>query len=54
MAATGIYQGRQIPVPGKPGEMEAYGWLEHSARRAEQALRTELRAVLKQQGFGLE
>jgi len=54
MAATGIYQGRQIPVPGKPGQMEAYGWLEHSARRAEQALRTELRAVLKQQGFGLE
>lgn len=54
MAATGIYQGRQIPVPGKPGQMEAYGWLEHSARRAEQALRTELRAVLRQQGFGLE
>lgn len=54
MAATGIYQGRQVPVPGKPDQMEAYGWLEHSARRAEQALRTELRAVLKQQGFGLE
>jgi FMN reductase (NADPH) len=54
MAATGVYQGRQIPVPGQPGRMEAYGWLEHSARRAEQALRTELRAVLKQQGFGLE
>ena len=54
MAATGIYQGRQVPVPGRPGEMEDYGWLEHSARRAEQALRTELRAVLKRQGFGLE
>jgi len=54
MAATGIYQGRQVPVPGRPGEMEDYGWLEHSARRAEQALRTELRAVLRQQGFGLE
>ncbi len=54
MAATGIYHGRQVPAPGKPGQMEAYGWLEHSARRAEQALRTELRAVLKQQGFGLE
>jgi FMN reductase (NADPH) len=54
MAATGIYQGRQVPVPGKPDQMEDYGWLEHSARRAEQALRTELRAVLKQQGFGLE
>lgn len=54
MADTGIYQGRQVPAPGKPNQMEAYGWLEHSARRAEQALRTELRAVLKQQGFGLE
>lgn len=54
MAATGIYQGRQVQVPGKPGETEDYGWLEHSARRAEQALRTELRSVLKQQGFGLE
>ena len=54
MAATGIYQGRQVPVPGRPGEMEDYGWMEHSARRAEQALRTELRAVLKRQGFGLE
>jgi len=54
MAATGIYQGRQVPVPGKPGKMEDYGWLEHSARRAEQALRTELRSVLKRQGFGLE
>jgi FMN reductase (NADPH) len=54
MAATGVYQGRQVPVPGKPGEMEDYGWMEHSGRRAEQALRTELRAVLKRQGFGLE
>jgi FMN reductase (NADPH) len=54
MAATGVYQGRQVPVPGKPQEVEDYGWLEHSGRRAEQALRTELRAVLKRQGFGLE
>ena len=54
MAATGIYQGRQVPAPGRPGEMEDYGWLEHSARRASQALRTELRSVLKRQGFGLE
>ncbi len=54
MIATGIYQGRQVPVPGKPGEMENYGWMEHSARRVEQALRAELREVLKRQGFGLE
>jgi FMN reductase (NADPH) len=54
MIATGIYQGRQVPVPGKPGEMEEYGWMEHSARRVEQALRIELREVLKRQGFGLE
>jgi FMN reductase (NADPH) len=54
MAATDVYQRRQVPVPGKPGQLEAYGWLEHCARRAEQPLRTELRAALKQQGFGLE
>lgn len=54
MIATGIYEGRQVPVPGKPGEMEDYGWMEHSARRATQALRTELREVLKRQGFALE
>jgi FMN reductase (NADPH) len=54
MIATGIYQGRQVPVPGKPGEMEDYGWQEHSARRVAQAARTELRAILKRQGFSLE
>jgi FMN reductase (NADPH) len=54
MIDTGIYQGRQVPVPGKPDDVEAYGWLEHSARRAAQALRTELREVLKRQGFALE
>ena len=54
MIATGIYQGRQVPVPGKPGEVEEYGWLEHSARRAAQAVRTDLRSVLKRQGFALE
>ncbi len=54
MIATGIYQGRQVPVPGKSGETEEYGWLEHSARRAAQAVRTELRLVLKRQGFALE
>ncbi len=54
MIATGIYQGRQIPVPGKSGEVEEYGWLEHSARRVAQAARTDLRDVLKRQGFYLE
>jgi len=54
MIATGIYQGRQVPVPGKLGAVEEYGWLEHSARRVAQALRTDLRSVLKRQGFPLE
>ncbi|MBI4537183.1 MAG: NADPH-dependent oxidoreductase [candidate division NC10 bacterium] len=54
MIETGIYQGRQVPVPGKTGEMEHYGWLEHSARRASQPHRTDLREVLKRQGYALE
>lgn len=54
MAATGIYEKRQVPVPGKEGETENYGWLEHSARRASTAVRTGLRAVLEKQGFGLK
>jgi FMN reductase (NADPH) len=54
MAATGIYGGRQIPVPGKPGEMEDYGWTEHTARRVAQAVRTDLREVLERQGFALK
>src|SRR5208282_5547044 len=53
MIETGIYQERQVPVPGKSGEVEDYGWLEHSARRVSQPNRTILRAVLKDQGFGL-
>jgi FMN reductase (NADPH) len=54
MVATAIYKGRQVPVPGKEGEMEEYSWTEHSARRVSQPLRTGLRAVLEEQGFGLE
>ncbi len=54
MAATGIYGGRQAPVPGKPDEVEDYGWTEHSARRVSQAVRTDLRAVLEAQGFALK
>lgn len=54
MAATGIYEGRQVPVPGKPGEMEDYGWTEHTARRVSRAVRVGLREVLEQQGFALK
>ena len=53
MVATGIYDGRQVPVPGQPDQAEDYGWQEHSARRVSQPHRTELRAVLEQQGFAL-
>jgi len=54
MLQTGIYHGRQVPVPGKPGEMEDYGWLEHSARRVSRPTRTDLRETLGQQGFELK
>jgi len=54
MIATGIYGGRQVPMPGKPGVVEDYGWTEHSARRASQAARVELKDVLSRQGFLLK
>ena len=54
MIATGIYEGRQVPVAGKEGEMEDYGWMEHSARSVSQPARTGLCAVLEKQGFGLK
>jgi FMN reductase (NADPH) len=53
MVATGIYEGRQAPAPGKPGRVEDYGWMEHSARRVAQAARVDMRGVLEKQGFGL-
>lgn len=53
MAETGIYRGRQVPAPGVEGEMEGYGWLEHSARRVSEPRRTGLRRVLRRQGFDL-
>ena len=53
MVATGIYDGRQVATPGKDGEMEDYGWTEHSARRVSQPARTHLREVLLAQGFEL-
>ena len=54
MIATGIYKRRQVPVPGRPEEMEDYGWMEHSARSVSQAVRTELRTALERQGFSLK
>ena len=54
MIASGIYHGRQVLVPGVEGEMESYGWIEHSARRASKAVRTSLRDVLADQGYGLK
>lgn len=54
MAESGIYGGRQVPVPGRSGEVEEYGWLEHSARRVSQAVRTGLRQVIERQGFALK
>jgi FMN reductase (NADPH) len=53
MIETGIYRGRQVPVPGVEGEVEDYGWLEHSARRVSKPVRTGLRRVLEGQGFEL-
>ncbi len=54
MADTGIYDGRQVPVPGSPEEMELYGWMEHSARRVSQQSRKGLRAVYEDKGFLLK
>jgi len=54
MAATGIYNKRQVPVPGKPDEVEDYGWLEHTARRVSRAVRTRLRESIERQGFSLK
>lgn len=52
MQETGIYQARQVPVRGVEGEIEDYGWLEHTARRVSEPVRTHLRQVLEQQGYG--
>lgn len=53
MIATGIYKGRQVPVPESEGEMRDYGWIEHSARRVSRPRREYLREILEKQGFGL-
>ena len=54
MIETGIYKNRQVPVAGKEGEMESYGWMEHTARRVSAPSRQNLRAELKKQGFALK
>jgi nitroreductase len=54
MAETAIYDQRQVPIPGKPGIMEDYGWLEHTARRVSKPVRMELGEILKEQGFELK
>ena len=54
MITTGIYSGRQVSVPGLEGEMEDYGWQEHSARRVSQTHRPGLRDAIVRRGFLLE
>ncbi|HIE24559.1 MAG TPA: NADPH-dependent oxidoreductase [Anaerolineales bacterium] len=54
MIKTGIYKDRQVPVPNKKSKTENYGWMEHTARRVSQEIRSELRAVIESQGFGLK
>jgi len=59
MLATGLYRGRQtrgIRPDGSEAEplpTEEYSWSEHSARRASRAVRTDLRTVLRSQGYEL-
>ncbi len=55
MIATGIYSGRQVTaVSTEEIPEKAYGWMEHSARRASQVVRPHLREVLHNQGFELK
>jgi FMN reductase (NADPH) len=54
MIDTRIYRGRQVPVPGKVGEMEDYSWQEHSARRGSKPTRINLKSELQEQGFCLK
>lgn len=54
MIETGIYKGRQVDIPDREGELEDYGWLEHTARRTSQPKRTDLLDMVKAQGFGMK
>jgi FMN reductase (NADPH) len=53
MIETGIYKDRQVSGHGDQAEA-AYGWMEHSARRAAQTHRPNLRAVLLGAGFEMK
>lgn len=53
LRSLSVAQKSRSPFPGKPGVMEDYGWLEHTARRVWQVMRPELLAVLEEQGFAL-
>jgi FMN reductase (NADPH) len=54
MLNTGIYNYRQISTKDQIGEMDNYGWLEHTARRVSQIIRPDLREEIIKQGFGLK
>ncbi len=60
MAATGIYEGRRVRVPGVTPEPEAdvahYGWAEHTARRLQRgnAARQGMGAFLRDWGFVID
>jgi FMN reductase (NADPH) len=49
--ASGLYQSRQTPFPGREEELVNYGWLEHLARRVAKSGRVDVRAALEKQGF---
>ena len=53
MIQTGIYDNRPVNNPDQNGEMENYGWLEHTARRVSKIIRPGLRKEIEDQGFGL-
>jgi len=52
MIATGIYAGRRVNAA--QDDQHDYGWMQHTASRVSQALRTELREVLAEAGFLLK
>jgi FMN reductase (NADPH) len=53
MIETGIYAGRQVSGGGEVAA-SAYGWMEHSARRASKSHREGLLKVLQDAGFALK
>jgi hypothetical protein len=53
MINTDIHLGRQVPIHGRPAEVEDYSWTEHTARRLSRAARIGLKAMINKQGFEL-